>query len=39
MVDSCPSYISIFIKNNNEQLIKIYNEGLEIKKKEDPENF
>ena len=35
MVDSCPSYISIFIKNNIEQLDKIYNEGLEIKKKED----
>lgn len=38
IIDSCPSYISIFIKNNNEQLVKIYNEGLEIKKKED-ENF
>ena len=38
MVDSCPSYISLFIKNNNEQLEKIYSEGLEIKKRED-DNF
>jgi hypothetical protein len=35
VVESCPKYISIFIKNNNEQLEKIYNEGLELAKKSD----
>lgn len=35
VVNSCPNYISIFIKNNNEQLLKIYKEGLESTVKRD----
>lgn len=35
VVNSCPNYISVFIKNNNEQLEKIYKEGLETTQRKD----
>ena len=37
-IDSCPKYISLFINNNNEQLNKIYDEGLSITQSKN-ENF
>tara|TARA_B110000977_G_C11054061_1_gene483423 strand:- start:1604 stop:1930 length:327 start_codon:yes stop_codon:yes gene_type:complete len=35
-VNSCPPYISKFINLNLERLNNIYNEGMEIKKKNNP---